>query len=336
MSHHDHYLDGPAGRLAYRHWPGPGAKRALIFLPGLTCHAGYFADVAPGFTPGYDVYALDWRGHGGSAPAADGDYGFAGYVADLAALVRALAPTELALVGHSLGGYVALLYAASAGVPLQPARIVACDVKTGASAEELAGAARAAARPQPVVASLAELAARLRKAMPDSSASDAVLARLTAEGACPYAEGVGFAYDRRALAIGPVDPYAFAGAVACPTLVLCGDRSEVMSLEQAVGGRQFRTVPGSSIVEKCGKVQPLQIKNSHQLFKVFHQWHGPGGFGPGLIVSILGGGEVARTRQTDIDFIQAAAAPGNKGFQRAIIFPQKQHFFTAGAAAAQA
>lgn len=253
MSHHDHYLDGPAGRLAYRHWPGPGAKRALIFLPGLTCHAGYFADVAPGFTPGYDVYALDWRGHGGSAPAADGDYGFAGYVADLAALVRALAPTELALVGHSLGGYVALLYAASAGVPLQPARIVACDVKTGASADELAGAARAGGRPQPVVASLAELAARLRKSMPDSSASDAVIARLAAEGAGPAAggagpaaehagsaaeggpptEGVAFTYDRRALAIGPVDPFAFAGAVACPTLVLCGARSGVMSLEQA-------------------------------------------------------------------------------------------------------
>lgn len=245
---HAHTLDGPAGRLAYRHWPGPGAGRSLVFLPGLTCHAGYFADVAPGFSATHDVYALDWRGHGGSDPAPG--YGFAGYVADLAALVRVLGPTELGLVGHSLGGYVALQYAATPGIPLAPTRVVACDVKTDASPEELAGAARAAAKPQPVVSTVDELAARLRKAMPDSSVSDLVLARLAFEGARQVEGGFAFAFDRAALAIEPVDPYAFAGAVACPTLVLHGQASPVMGGDQAA--KLAAALPAGRVVGIAG------------------------------------------------------------------------------------
>lgn len=225
------FTAGPAGRLRAIHHPGP-AGRALVLLPGLTCHAGYFDAIAPTLQDAYDVYALDWRGHGGSAPAPS--YRFADYVADLAAVVRAIAPSDLALVGHSLGGFVALMYAADPTAPLAPHAVVAADVKTGSTPEELAGAARAAAKPQPVFASLDELAARLRATMPDSRAADETLRRLAEAGARRQADGGwSFAYDRAALAIEPVDPFAFAAAVQAPTLVLHGDRSPVMGAADA-------------------------------------------------------------------------------------------------------
>lgn len=61
---------------------------------------------------GYDVIVPDLRGYGDSGRVgAGGYYHFPDYVGDVAALVDLLAPKRLALVGHSMGGTVASLYA---------------------------------------------------------------------------------------------------------------------------------------------------------------------------------------------------------------------------------
>ncbi|WP_437669475.1 alpha/beta fold hydrolase [Sorangium sp. So ce131] len=61
---------------------------------------------------GHDVVAPDLRGFGQSARVpAGGYYHFPDYVADIAALVDALAPERLGVVGHSMGGAVAVYYA---------------------------------------------------------------------------------------------------------------------------------------------------------------------------------------------------------------------------------
>ncbi|HWV38544.1 MAG TPA: alpha/beta hydrolase [Vulgatibacter sp.] len=61
---------------------------------------------------GHRVVAFDWRGHGETEwIGAGGYYHFMDYVADLADLVDALAPGPLHLVGHSMGGTAAALFA---------------------------------------------------------------------------------------------------------------------------------------------------------------------------------------------------------------------------------
>lgn len=60
---------------------------------------------------GYDVVAPDLRGFGRSARVgAGGYYYFPDYIADVAALVDALAPARLGVVGHSMGGAVAVYF----------------------------------------------------------------------------------------------------------------------------------------------------------------------------------------------------------------------------------
>jgi pimeloyl-ACP methyl ester carboxylesterase len=55
--------------------------------------------------------ALDLRGHGRSDPPRTGDYSLTGMAADIAAVVDQLNLDKIVLVGHSMGGGVALTYA---------------------------------------------------------------------------------------------------------------------------------------------------------------------------------------------------------------------------------
>lgn len=67
------------------------------------------------------IIAPDWRGFGDSTPATPCEtYHFADYLADLDALLQHYAPDDqpVDLVGHSMGGNIAMLYAAA-----RPARI---------------------------------------------------------------------------------------------------------------------------------------------------------------------------------------------------------------------
>ncbi len=84
----------------------------VLLLHGFLEHAHVWDWVAPRLADaGHHVFALDWRGHGDSEwIGAGGYYHFIDYVADLAALVHALGG-RVALVGHSMGGGAALLYA---------------------------------------------------------------------------------------------------------------------------------------------------------------------------------------------------------------------------------
>jgi len=60
---------------------------------------------------GASIYAPDFRGFGRSDRVTGGGYyHFPDYVADIAALIDTIAPRELVLVGHSMGGSVACLY----------------------------------------------------------------------------------------------------------------------------------------------------------------------------------------------------------------------------------
>jgi pimeloyl-ACP methyl ester carboxylesterase len=97
-------------RLHYLDW-GTEGKPPMVLLHGfaVTAHAWDFFSLTA--RTDFHVYALDHRGHGDSEWAPDGDYHRDRHVADLVAFVDVLQMKSLVLVGHSLGGGVALLAA---------------------------------------------------------------------------------------------------------------------------------------------------------------------------------------------------------------------------------
>lgn len=111
-------------RLRYhvRRWPQPGAPK-LVLLHGWMDVSASFQFLIDALAGRWDAYAPDWRGYGLSDWGASDCYWFPDYLADLDALLDRIDPkAPINLVGHSLGGNVAALYA---GVrPERVARLV--------------------------------------------------------------------------------------------------------------------------------------------------------------------------------------------------------------------
>ena len=94
---------------------GTKGKPVMLCVHGGAAHAHWFDFVAGAFTTGYHVMAMDQRGHGDS----DWDrretpqYNYAQYAADVHALTEKLDLRDFILVGHSMGGLLSIVYAAT-------------------------------------------------------------------------------------------------------------------------------------------------------------------------------------------------------------------------------
>lgn len=103
-------------RLRLHRWSPEGGRRRgprVLLLHGFLDAASTFEGVAgPMAEAGLEVVAPDLRGFGASdRVGAGGYYHFPDYVADVDALVHALGEPRVAVVGHSMGGGVATLFA---------------------------------------------------------------------------------------------------------------------------------------------------------------------------------------------------------------------------------
>jgi pimeloyl-ACP methyl ester carboxylesterase len=111
--------------LHYLDW-GPPEAPPVVLLHGITGHARVWDHLAERLVPGRRVLVLDQRGHGDSDPAPDDDYRVATMADDLAAFAGSLGLDRFALLGHSMGGRVALQYAAGHAARLE--RLVVVDI----------------------------------------------------------------------------------------------------------------------------------------------------------------------------------------------------------------
>ena len=113
-----HFLQIRELRYHVRRWSRPGAPK-MVLLHGWMDVSASFQFVVDALKRDWDVYAPDWRGYGLTDWAKAESYWFADYLADLDQLLDRLdAEKPINLVGHSMGGHVAGLYAG-----VRPARV---------------------------------------------------------------------------------------------------------------------------------------------------------------------------------------------------------------------
>ena len=111
--------------LHYLDW-GPAEAPPVVLLHGITGHARVWDHLAERLLPGHRVLALDQRGHGDSDPAPDDDYRVGAMADDVAAFAGSLRLDRFALVGHSMGGRIAIKYAGDHAARLE--RLVVIDI----------------------------------------------------------------------------------------------------------------------------------------------------------------------------------------------------------------
>jgi pimeloyl-ACP methyl ester carboxylesterase len=105
---------------------GNSAKPPLICIHGLSGNAHSFDALAAHLTSDYHVISIDVRGRGDSQWGPSDDYTPAAYNSDLAALIEQCGWSRVTLIGTSMGGMIAMLYAG--GYPDRVERIVLNDV----------------------------------------------------------------------------------------------------------------------------------------------------------------------------------------------------------------
>jgi pimeloyl-ACP methyl ester carboxylesterase len=97
-------------RLHYVDWGNPTAP-PLLLVHGGRDHCRNWDWVARRLRKDWHVIAPDLRGHGDSEWSKSANYSMAGYVYDLAQLIHQLKLAPVTIIGHSLGGAIAVRYA---------------------------------------------------------------------------------------------------------------------------------------------------------------------------------------------------------------------------------
>src|SRR2546428_6491633 len=108
---HSTFLTVNGLRLHYLDWGNAGAP-PVVCVHGYTSSAQAFSAPARLFQDRFHFVVPDVRGHGESDWSRTGEYQYGDQVGDLAALVDQLGLTQFTLVGTSMGGIIAMAYAA--------------------------------------------------------------------------------------------------------------------------------------------------------------------------------------------------------------------------------
>jgi alpha-beta hydrolase superfamily lysophospholipase len=103
--------------LFFRHYPADDERTRLVIAHGLGEHSGRYGNVVNRLLPNdISIWALDHRGHGKSGGKRGHILKFDQYISDLRLLVEMAAKElpenrKLFLLGHSMGGLIALYFA---------------------------------------------------------------------------------------------------------------------------------------------------------------------------------------------------------------------------------
>ena len=232
--------------------------RPLVLVHGFTGFRQDFAGQLAALAEQGRVLAPDLRGHGESGRGVGAAaYGFAELTADLLGFLAALGVERCDLLGHSMGGMIALR--AALGAPQRIASLVLMDTAPGplgfVDRAQLALAARVGRE-----AGMAALAEILRARAKDDADRSAADRRMEEEW------GAERFWTWRTARVAAMDPAAYEalglalleqedltprlGEIRCPTTVLVGEldhefRAPSEALARGIGGAELRVLAGA-------------------------------------------------------------------------------------------
>jgi len=213
-----------------------GSGPATVLLHPFPLRRDAWAGIADALAARRRVIAVDARGFGDSPLT--GPFSIADIADDVAALLDRLSIAKATVVGMSMGGYAALAFAARHRDRLSA--LVLADTRAAADSAEARAGRAAALTALANVGPAAYLAGSLPRLL-SPSAPPALVAHVRSRAetrAASLRAGIEALRDRP-------DRSAELGAIACPTLVVCGVADQVTPLAEmkqiagAISGARF-------------------------------------------------------------------------------------------------
>lgn len=245
-------------RMAYVEWGDPRNREVLVCVHGLTRSGRDFDDLARALCGQFRVVCPDLAGRGDSDKLADPLlYGVPQYLADMVTLIARLDCEALSWVGTSLGGLIGMALAALPGNPVK--KLVLNDagpVISRASLERIASYIGVV----PTFATLEKAEEYVRTiSAPFGAHSDAQWRMLTERWVRRLPDGtwqphydprMAIAYRASLPEQGDLVLWPYYDAIRCPTLVLRGEQSDLLS--RATTGAMAQRGPKAKVVEISG------------------------------------------------------------------------------------
>lgn len=266
-------------RIAYLEWGDPRNKDVLVCVHGLARSSRDFDELARSLCGHFRVACPDLAGRGDSDRLADPAlYVVPQYVSDMVTLIARLDAESVNWVGTSLGGLVGMALAAQAGSPIK--RLVLNDV--GPVIAKVALERIASYLGQTPAFNTMEEAEKYIRAVcaPFGPHTEAQWRFLTETFVRKDAQGKLRAhYDpriadeyKRTLPAQDIELWYLYDAIRCPTMVLRGAQSDLLSREtaQAMASRG----PKAKVVEIAGVGHAPTLLNPDQIGIVRDFLHG--------------------------------------------------------------
>jgi pimeloyl-ACP methyl ester carboxylesterase len=239
------YYQSQGLRLHFSDWGNRSAPPLLLVHGGLD-QSRSWDRIAQGLKASFHVMAPDLRGHGDSDWAKGSSYSLADHIYDLACLARFAGVERVTIVGHSMGGMVALAYAGTYpqmvsrlvvldGVTVFPGTVIKpIEVRVAEWVNDLHRIAERKIRQLPAIADgAARMSGRNRRLTPEQALHLATHAlKQNPEG------GYSWKFDPYLRARAPYrlslqDHAALWSRIQCPTLLLSGSESFLPDPETA-------------------------------------------------------------------------------------------------------
>lgn len=256
----DRYVEVAGLKLHLQDY-GTAGKPVMLCMHGSAAHAHWFDYVASGLTNDYHVLALDQRGHGDSEwdRSAEPEYNYDRYAADIHALTEKLDLRDFVLVGHSMGGLVSIVYAAT--YPGRAKAFIMVDSSVNMPEDRVAAMNAIGSREGRSYADQDEFVSTYKVRPAGSSATPDVVRHLALHSGRPFEDGRWRSkVDRNVYArrVGRNLMPCWA-SIKIPALLMKGDRSNRVSPEIIAGVKAL--APQVEVAEVSGCDHHVTLDN---------------------------------------------------------------------------
>jgi esterase len=250
-------------QLHYVEWGSP-VNPSLVLLHGFQSNAHTWDTFSQAMADTYHVLALDQRGHGDTSWAPAGNYAPESSVSDIDGFITALRLAPTVVIGHSMGGRHAAMVAAN--YPDKVRKVVIVDTAAEFPPAMRSQQSTTDAPPQPetfdTFEEVVQNGIKQYPLTPEAELRHANYHNLYrgVDGKWSWRWDINLLQWRRRNRSAPGDLYTYLQRIQCPTLLIRGQRSPLLTPE--VAQKMIQALPNGRTVDIANAAHTVNADNT--------------------------------------------------------------------------